>query len=134
MRVGIIIGTAGVLGGLAVVLGALGAHALTDLLSAKSLASFKTGVLYHLIHALFLLGLGAASKYFTEKQLKTIFNLTIVGIVLFSFSIYLLATKTIHGLEVSFLGPITPIGGLTLILAWFYMGFVGFKGVKQQNS
>lgn len=106
------------LGGIAVILGALGAHALEDLISVSQLDSFNTGVRYQMYHAILLVSLGMSSLVET-KALKTIINLLIIGTLIFSFSIYLLSTKSISGLNLGFiLGPITPIGGLLLITAW----------------
>ncbi len=106
------------LGGIAVILGALGAHALEDLISVSQLDSFNTGVRYQMYHAILLVSLGMSSLVET-KALKAIINLLIIGTLIFSFSIYLLSTKSISGLNLGFiLGPITPIGGLFLITAW----------------
>ncbi len=106
------------LGGIAVILGALGAHALEDLISVSQLDSFNTGVRYQMYHAILLVSLGMSSLVET-KALKTIINLLIIGTLIFSFSIYLLSTKNISGLNLGFiLGPLTPIGGLLLITAW----------------
>ena len=121
MKVKTLVAVAGFSGAVAVILGALGAHALSNLLPEASLASFKTGVLYHLLHALLLIGIAGLSNFLSEKELKTSFYLLVIGKLFFSGSIYLLATKPIHGLEVGFLGPVTPIGGLLLISAWIYV-------------
>lgn len=107
-----------ILGGIAVILGALGAHALEDLISASQLNSFNTGVRYQIYHAILLIVLGV-SNIAETKSLKTILNLFTIGTCVFSFSIYLLSTKDLTGLSLGFiLGPITPIGGLLLITAW----------------
>lgn len=104
----------------AVILGAMGAHALESELSADQLDSFQTGVRYQLIHGLALLSLPLLDKVFNMKWINLIGILMSLGIVFFSFSIYLLSTRSILGLEesVSFLGPITPIGGILLIFSW----------------
>ena len=112
-----IILTALVFGFIAIVLGAFGAHALKKMLSVTQLTSFETGVKYLMYHALFLLFVGNTS-FIEMKQKKIIFNLTAIGIVLFSFSIFLLTTSSISGINFKFLGPITPLGGLFLILSW----------------
>lgn len=121
MKVKTLVAVAGFSGAVAVILGALGAHALANLLPVASLTSFKTGILYHLLHALLLLGIAGLSNFLSEKDLKISFYLLVIGKLFFSGSIYLLATKPIHGLEVGFLGPVTPIGGLLLISAWIYV-------------
>ena len=77
-------------------------------------------------HAVFLLIVGSIGSL-TEKQKKTILSFTILGVFLFSGSIYLLATQTISGMNFKFLGPITPIGGLLLIISWCLLAFFSFR-------
>lgn len=112
--------TALILGALAIVLGAFGAHGLKKFLTLEQLNSFETGVRYQMYHALFLLFV-AQTNYVTDKQKMIIFLLTLFGIVLFSGSIYLLNTSSITNIKAKFLGPITPIGGLLLICSWIYL-------------
>lgn len=112
--------TALILGALAIILGAFGAHALKKILSIEQLNSFEIGVRYQMYHALFLLFVSQIS-YITEKQKMGVFLLAVAGILLFSGSIYLLATSVITNIKVKFLGPITPIGGLLLISSWIYL-------------
>lgn len=109
----------------AIILGAFGAHGLKKVLTAEQLVSFETGVRYQMYHALFLLFVGVAG-FISEKQKKIIFLLTIIGVLLFSGSIYLLATQSVSGINFKFLGPITPIGGLLLILSWGLLTFYSF--------
>lgn len=112
--------TALILGVLAIILGAFGAHGLKKFLSIDQLNSFETGVRYQMYHALFLLFV-AQTNYITDKQKLIVFLLTLLGILLFSGSIYLLATTSITNIKTKFLGPITPFGGLLLISSWFYL-------------
>lgn len=112
--------TAAFIGILAIILGAFGAHALKKTLSVEQLQSFEVGVRYQMYHALFLLFIGTFA-FLDEKQRMVIFWLTISGVLLFSGSIYLLATNGITNLKTKFLGPITPIGGFLLISAWSYL-------------
>ena len=100
-----------------IVLGAFGAHALKKTLSPEQLASFEVGVRYLMYHALFLLFVGTTSTLLPEQK-NTIMYLTLVGILMFSCSIFLLTTSSITGINFKFLGPITPIGGLLLIAGW----------------
>lgn len=101
----------------AIIFGAFGAHALKKYLSMEQLNSFETGVKYQMYHALFLLFL-ARNSFISEKTKKTIFSLVVFGVIFFSGSIYLLATKPISGIDFKFIGPVTPIGGALLIVAW----------------
>lgn len=112
--------TALILGALAIVLGAFGAHGLKKFLSIEELNSFEVGVRYQMYHALFLLFV-SQTNFITDKQKLVVFVLTLFGIVLFSGSIYLLTTSTITNIKAKFLGPITPIGGLLLISSWIYL-------------
>lgn len=114
-----IILTALTFGFIAIILGAFGAHALKKMLSVTQLTSFETGVKYLMYQALFLLFVGNTS-FMEMKHKKIIFYLTAIGIVLFSFSIFLLTTSSISGVNFKFLGPITPVGGLFLILSWAF--------------
>ena len=105
------------LGMTAIVLGAFGAHALKKQLSIEQLNAFDTGVKYQMYHALFLLFLGLNS-FIKERTKKIIFLLVIFGVIFFSGSIYLLTTKPITGIDFTFIGVVTPIGGALLIVAW----------------
>lgn len=115
-----ILSTGAVFGFIAIVLGAFGAHALKEVLDANQLASFETGVKYQMYHALFLLFLGN-SNMVSEKAKKNIYFLILSGVILFSGSIYLLATKNISNIDFSIIGIITPIGGLLMIIGWIIL-------------
>lgn len=110
---------AGILGGTAVVFGAFGAHALKEALDPDSLNSFNTAVRYQMWHALALLAFAASPVKI--KQLKNIARLWLLGVLLFSGSIYLLSIDELMNVNLSFLGPITPLGGLALIVAWIML-------------
>ena len=105
-----------------VVLGAFGAHLLKDLLTEHQLSSFQTGIRYQMFHGLSILILALNENYFTEK-LNRVLQLMSVGIILFSLSIYLLNLQELLGLALSFLGPVTPIGGLFLMVSWTLLFF-----------
>lgn len=114
------------LGATSVILGAFGAHALKEALQPEQLVSFETGVRYQMYHALFLLFV-ASSERVSEKTKSYLLNMVTIGVVLFSGSIYLLSTQTLSGISFSFLGPVTPIGGLLLIVSWFWLFFAVLK-------
>lgn len=111
-----------ILGGFTVILGAFGAHLLEKLLSAAQLASFETGLRYQFYHVFFLIFLSLIPRI-EEKDKNKIALLISIGILLFSGSIYLLNLQDVLGLNLGFLGPVTPIGGSLLIFAWFYTAY-----------
>ena len=108
---------AALLGLVGVVLGALGSHALKARLAPEALESFEVGVRYQMLHALLLLAVEAL-PILSERYKRIIARLVLSGVLAFSGSIYLLSTRAISGLDLSFLGPVTPVGGLLLIAAW----------------
>lgn len=126
-----IISTGAIIGMLAIILGAFGAHALKKVLSAEQLTTFETGVRYQMYHALFLLFIGTITEL-SQKTKKTIYLLTVSGVFLFSGSIYLLATNSFTSFDFKVIGFVTPIGGLLLILAWGTL-FLNFYNKKSQN-
>ena len=108
---------------LSVILGGIAAHKLKEFLNEDSLKSFETGVKYMMYHGLAMIVI-SNSNIQSKNNLLLIFS---VGIVLFSFSIFLLSTQSITKINFSFLGPITPIGGLTLIIGWIIFIINSFK-------
>jgi len=123
-----IISTAAILGMIAIVLGAFGAHALKKVLSLEQLNTFETGVKYQMYHALLLLFVGT-SKSISAKTQSVVYYLVVVGVLLFSGSIYLLATNDLTTFDFKKIGFVTPIGGLLLIGAWFWI-FIDFYKKK----
>ncbi|WP_100610190.1 DUF423 domain-containing protein [Confluentibacter lentus] len=109
--------TASILGIISIILGAFGAHALKALISSEMQQTFETGVRYQMYHALFLLFVGTTALI-SEKAKKIIYYLVVLGIVLFSGSIYGLATNDLTGFDFKSIGFITPIGGLCFIVSW----------------
>lgn len=114
------------LGALSIGLGAFGAHGLKKLVEPEQIAVFKTGVEYQMYHALFLLFLGLQS-FISKKTTKLIFYTTLIGVLFFSGSLYLLATNSVTSLDFKILGPVTPIGGLFLIFSWTLISYSIFK-------
>lgn len=116
-----------------VILGALGAHALEAKLEPDSLDSFKTAVRYQVWHALALFALGTVTL--PLKFQKAIGILWILGVILFSGSIFLLSTSALLSVSFTFLGPVTPIGGLLMITGWFLLLLSAFrKGYTKKDS
>jgi uncharacterized membrane protein YgdD (TMEM256/DUF423 family) len=113
-----------VLGGLAVALGAFGAHGLERVTSdAKILHGFRTGVEYQMYHSLALLAVAALVSHFPNKWMKWAANCFIIGILLFSGSLYLLTFLKTQGSSggISIVGPLTPLGGVFFIAGWLFM-------------
>jgi len=104
---------AGALIALATILGAFGAHALKAHLSQDKLAVYETAVRYHFFHALGLLAIGVLMRSVDGELLRWSALLVLVGIILFSGSLYLLTFGAPR-----FLGVVTPLGGLALIVGW----------------
>ncbi len=101
-------------GFLAVALGAFAAHGLQARLTDQLLTTFQTGVQYHMYHALALLGVGILSIHYPgSTALRVSGLLFILGILVFSGSLYILALSGIR-----WLGAITPIGGVALLAGW----------------
>ena len=121
-----IISTAAILGMIAIILGAFGAHALKKVLSLEQLTTFETGVKYQMYHALFLLFIGT-TQVISLKTKKIILNLVVVGVLFFSGSIYLLATNNLMTFDFRTIGFVTPIGGFLLITAWLCLFIAVFK-------
>ena len=116
--------TASILGIFSIILGAFGAHALKELIPFESQQTFETGVRYQMYHALLLLFIGSTNLV-QQKTKKIIYYLVVVGLILFSGSIYGLATNELSTFNFKSIGFITPIGGLSLIFAWIFL-FIDF--------
>jgi len=112
---------------LAVVFGAFGAHTLKKSFSEEQLKSFETGIKYQMYHAIVLLVLGFNLNLTTSLE-KYMIYCFILGTFFFSFSIYGLALSTSKGKKLKFLGPITPVGGLLLVIGWSLLLYSFIKG------
>ena len=117
--------TASVFLTLAVAIGAFGAHGLKNHLSVEMMQIYKTGVEYHFYHALGLLMVGILSMSMPSAYIKWSAILLVVGIILFSGSLYALSTTGIKGL-----GAITPFGGLSFIAGWIMLFIAVLKHFK----
>ena len=113
MNSGRTLAIAGLLLALATTFGAFGAHALKAQLSPDRLQVYETAVRYHFFHALGLLGVGLALRFMDVPSIRWAAVLVIVGIVLFSGSLYALT----FGAPRPF-GIVTPFGGVALIAGW----------------
>ena len=120
--------TAALFGFLSVGIGAFAAHGLKPLISEAAMRSFETGVRYQMYHAIVLLFIGGTSVL-SAKTKTRLFYLIVIGVLLFSGSIYGLATNALSAFDFKAIGFITPIGGLFLISAWVVM-FIEFLRIK----
>lgn len=112
-----------VFGALGVAAGAFGAHALRARLAPEMLAVFETGVRYQLVHALGLLAVGWAAGRWTSRAVRAAGWLFVVGVFLFSGSLYVLCLTGIRGF-----GAITPIGGVAFIAGWLLLAWGAWRG------
>ena len=102
---------------IAIILGAFGAHGLKEHLTPEKFNTFEVGVRYQIYHGLafLILGLSADKVQFSLKRpIQFIFG----GVLMFSVSIYFLAIQEMLGVSLKFLGPVTPLGGVLMIIGW----------------
>lgn len=109
--------------GIAVALGAFGAHGLEQRVTPERLQTFETGVKYHMYHALALLVVGWAAAQFPGWPLQAAGYLFLAGIVLFSGSLYLLVLT-----DTPWLGAVTPLGGVAFIVGWALLAWGVLRG------
>ena len=102
---------------ISIILGAFGAHPLKEVLSSKQMSSYDVGIRYQMYHGLgfLLLGLNANK---IKSSLSGVYWLLLLGTLMFSGSIYLLSLQDLLGVKLSFLGPVTPLGGVLMISGW----------------
>ena len=117
---------AGIFGASGVALGALGAHFIKNKIGhgidVRQFEAFDTAAKYQLFHAIALLLLFFADKDKKHKWIGISANLFVIGIILFSGSLYFLSTQGLTGIQIQgFLGPVTPLGGVALIGGWAFL-------------
>jgi len=114
--------TGSISGALAVALGAFGAHGLKQIVDADAVGTFQTGVQYQMYHSLALLAVAIIFEKFPNKWIKWAGSCFIMGIILFSGSLYLLtALKATDQTGLTGVGIITPFGGIFFILGWLFL-------------
>jgi uncharacterized membrane protein YgdD (TMEM256/DUF423 family) len=125
--------TIGILGALAVMLGAMGAHFLkgklqSGLISPDQLDGFEKGVKYQVYHTIAMMLLLLLHKEWPSKYFEWAWSFFFWGIILFSGSLYFLCTRNLFGADwLKLLGPVTPIGGLCFIAGWLCLIPAGVK-------
>ena len=120
MKSFIILGS--VLTGIAIIIGAFGAHAIKTKVLPEDLAIFETGIKYHFYHSLGLIIIGILGFHYPNEVVQSSGKLFILGILIFSGSLYLLVLTNIR-----WLGAITPIGGFCFIMGWFILAYNIYK-------
>jgi len=121
-------GIAALYGAIGVIMGAFGAHALKPRITPESLEVLKTGVLYLFIHSLASLLIALLSRMTGKMRLLKLAGIAfLLGITLFSGSLFVISTKTVTGIEIGFFGIVTPIGGLCFIIGWISLSIWGFR-------
>lgn len=115
-----------VVAGVGVAAGAFGAHMLKTILEPPMLAAYDTATRYQMYHAFGMVLVGMAVRIYEDRRLAMAGWLFATGMVLFCGSLYGIA---LAGLK--WLGPITPVGGLTLIIGWGLLGWRVWRGVSQ---
>jgi uncharacterized membrane protein YgdD (TMEM256/DUF423 family) len=128
-RLGFLIAAVGV------ILGAFGSHILKEFIDESSLNTFDIGVRYQMIHAIAIITLSLNHRKFDEKKLQLALALFFIGILVFSGSLYLLATRSIWGdNSYKFIVAITPLGGISFISAWMILFLKGFSPDDQSEE
>ncbi len=113
-------------------LGAFGAHGLKTLVATTSLETFETGVRYQMYHSLAIVMLGLANTI-PRNAKKWPVRLFVLGIIFFSGSLYFLTFQKVWEVDLSVVGPITPLGGLLLISGWVLLG-IRLLTMNRDNS
>ena len=116
----IVLFSGAIYGSLSVIMGAFGAHALEKVLTLEKLQSFEIGVKYQMYHAIVLLAVGFFFSFSSRVEQLMGWSF-IVGVFLFSVSIYLLSLASVWEVNLSFLWPVTPLGGLIMIIGWILL-------------
>lgn len=128
-----LLGLAAISGLFAVVLGAFGSHALKAQISFDEMGMFEIANKYHFYHTIVLIGIAILFGRDQSPFLKIASYAFINGLVMFSGSLYIMALRKFIAADVSFIGPITPLGGLFLIIGWGILAYYGFFQAKVQR-
>lgn len=122
--------TAAIMGAMAVLIGAFGAHGLKAYATPQMLNTYETAVRYQFYHVFALALSGILYKEYPVKGIVTAGKLFFIGILIFSGSLYTMILLGITGFDqFNWIGAITPIGGVLLVLAWLILAF-NIKGYK----
>ena len=124
-------GIAALFSGFGVIMGAFGAHALKSRIPPESLEVLKTGVLYLFIHSLACLLVSSLGRIQGKNRLLKLAGVAfIIGIILFSGSLFIISTKAVTGIDIGFFGVLTPMGGLCFIVGWVSLSVWGLQALR----
>jgi uncharacterized membrane protein YgdD (TMEM256/DUF423 family) len=126
-------GFASLIGAIGVIVGAFGAHSLKSRIPPESLEVLKTGVQYLFVHVTACLAIAALSGIAgSDYRLLKISGLAfLIGILVFSGSLFILSTSAVTGIDINAIGIVTPLGGLCFITGWIGLAYWGLKGNKK---
>lgn len=121
MKISTIIKFASFFAIISVAFGAFGAHALREKIDMRSLEVWETATRYQFYHVFALFIVAFLKMKSDSKILNTVARFFIYGILLFSGSLYFIATKSLMEVDLTWLGPFTPLGGLCFIIGWLLL-------------
>lgn len=122
--------TGSILAAIAVALGAFGAHVLKARLEPQEMITFQTAVQYHMYHALAVVLTGIFNRIKPGKRLSNAVLAFYLGIALFSGSLYIMTISHFTHIDLSWLGAVTPIGGIAFIVGWAHLAW-GAQSTKK---
>jgi uncharacterized membrane protein YgdD (TMEM256/DUF423 family) len=123
--------TAAFLASLSVILGAFGAHALTDFVSPEDLNSAKTGINYQMFHSIAIFIAGMIYRHYPNKKILWASYFFVIGIILFSGSLYAIVLMKAADVPInSVIAMLTPLGGISFVVGWLCI----FMGIPSDES
>lgn len=131
-----ILTTVGISGALCVILGAFGSHLLNGNISDEKLSNWDIAVMYQMTHTLALLAITFMNRYIKRSHTEVIYYLFVIGVILFSGTIYINSISELTGLSIGIFKYVTPLGGLLLVAGWFYIILTGitYEHKKRNNK
>lgn len=128
--------TVGISGALCVILGAFGSHLLNGNISDAKLSNWDIAVMYQMTHTLALLAITFMNRYIKRSHTEVIYYLFVIGVILFSGTIYINSISELTGLSIGIFKYVTPLGGLLLVAGWFYIILTGitYQHKKRNQS
>ncbi len=126
--------TVGIFGFLSIFFGAVLSHILAGKLTTEHLYQYNLGIQYMMFHTMALLGFAFAHKTVSKAYLNVVYTLFVLGIFFFSFGLMIEATSEWTDLSLGFMSFIIPIGGMSFMAGWLYIGWMGLSGKYKRSS